>query len=186
MTGRHRAAREPIAKAPLAILGVAVFPAVMAAATWHPKREAPVVEVVSTPVTQTVWHPAPVVRAVAYVAPQRIPPITGAKGLVPNAVALAHYIQRTYPDVVSIGGVRPCDYYAEHCRGIALDIMVGTNTDLGDRINADLLAQADRFGIRFTLWRETYRNPAGAKRWMSDRGSVTANHGNHIHAQVAA
>ena len=187
MTGRHRAVREPVAKAPLAILGVAVVPAMMAIATWHPKRvEAPVVEVVSTPVAPTQWRQAPVVKAVAYVKPQRIPPLLGAHGLTNRAQQLAAYLRATYPMIPEIGGVRPCDYYGEHCRGVALDIMVGTNTDLGNRINADLLAQAERFGIRFTLWQETYRNPSGAKRWMADRGSVTANHVNHIHVNVKA
>lgn len=94
------------------------------------------------------------------------PPVVGGQGLCPNASALAAYVQATYPGVLSIGGVRPCDAVGEHCSGHALDIMVGANTALGNQINADLLAQRDRFGIRYTLWQ------------------VPAHH-DHVHAAVA-
>ena len=153
MTGRHRAVREPVAKAPLAILGVAVVPAMMAIATWHPKPQAPVVEVVSTPVAVTQWRQAPVVKAVAYVKPQRIPPLLGANGLTNRAQQLAAYLRATYPMIPEIGGVRP-DPIRDHPAGLALDVMVYGNTALGDRIFADMKSQKNRFGIRYMLWQK--------------------------------
>jgi hypothetical protein len=69
----------------------------------------------------------------------------------------------------------------EHCRGVALDVMVGADHALGDRIAFDLLG---RDGVRYIIWKETYRKPNGVSRWMSDRGSVTANHQDHIHVCV--
>ena len=156
--GRHRAEREPIAKAPLAILGVAVFPAMMAVTTWHPRKaEAPAVEIVSTPVALTQWRqasrPKPVVKAVAYVKPQRIPPLLGANGLQARTKQLAAYLRATYPTISEIGGVRP-DPIRDHPAGLALDVMVYGNTALGNRIFADMKSQKARFGIRYMLWQQ--------------------------------
>ena len=92
-------------------------------------------------------------------------PVVGGQGLVPNARAVVDYIQSAYPGVQSIGGVRPCDAVGEHCRGVAIDVMVGANTALGNAIAADLRGNPSRFGIRYILW-----------------GVV--NHGDHIHVSV--
>lgn len=109
------------------------------------------------------------VAAVLFAAPaQADPPIVGGQGLTPNARAVAEYVRANYPGVLSIGGVRPCDWVGEHCRGLAVDVMVGANTGLGDQINADLLAQRDRFGISYTLW-------------LSDPA-----HWDHIHVSVGS
>jgi hypothetical protein len=121
--------------------------------------------------------------AVPAAVPARVAPVQGARGLTPGAAALARYIQATYPGVLSIGGVRPCDQFREHCRGIALDAMVGGDVELGDRISADMLTRSD---VRFTIWQQTIRYPSGRHRLMGDRGSATANHRDHVHVQVRA
>ena len=126
--------------------------------------------------------PRQVVMAAA-VTPQRVPPLIGARGLTPNAVALAAYIQQRYPEVASIGGVRP-DPIPDHPTGHALDVMVYGDTALGDQIEADVMAQADRFHVRYSIYRETYHNPSGRTYWMADRGSPTQNHFDHIHFTV--
>lgn len=79
-------------------------------------------------------------------------PTVGTNGLVPNARILLDYIMATYPGVQSIGGVR-ADARPDHPSGRALDIMIGSDMGLGDAINADLLGQAGRFGIDYTMWR---------------------------------
>ena len=91
-------------------------------------------------------------------------PLVGGGGLCPNASALAAYIQETYPNVRSIGGIRQ-DPLPDHPSGHALDIMVGGNTSLGNTIRADLAAQSGRFGVRYMLWQ-------------------VANHYDHIHVTV--
>lgn len=149
-----------------------------------PAAESGVPQIVAAPVARVLPTAHPRVAPVAVVKPQRIPPITGAAGLAPRAAALAAYLQQAYPDVREIGGVRPCDRYMEHCRGVALDVMVGRDAALGDRVTADVLAQAPRFGIRFVIWRETLRRPNGIRAWMADRGSATANHFDHVHIRV--
>ena len=97
--------------------------------------------------------------AVAAVAVMAAPgaqafPIVGGQGLTPSAWALAQYIEATYPGVQSIGGIRPCDAIGEHCRGVALDIMIGGNLALGDTIYADLSSHMAQHSIRYLLFRQ--------------------------------
>jgi hypothetical protein len=177
MTGRHRS-DEPFAWAPFITLAVAVIPASLAIWTSHtpPPNPIPTVQIVPAPFTTSAYR---VVQPAALVT--RVPPINGYRGLSRRAKDLAAYVQKTYPDVKSIGGVRPCDAVGEHCRGVALDVMVGADHALGDRIAFDLLG---RDGVQYLIWRETYRKPNGVSRWMPDRGSDTANHHDHIHVRV--
>lgn len=78
-------------------------------------------------------------------------PLVGGNGLCPNAANLAAYVRSNYPGVLSIGGVRP-DPLPDHPSGHAIDIMVGTNTALGNAIHSDILSQSGNFGVRYTLW----------------------------------
>lgn len=101
-----------------------------------------------------MWHYAPLFAIPAIVAAplaNAAPPIVGAQGLCPNARALADYVRDTYPQVQSIGGVRP-DPLPDHPTGHALDLMVGDDSALGNRIAADIRAQSARFGVRYLLW----------------------------------
>ncbi|GAY19243.1 hypothetical protein [Mycobacterium sp. shizuoka-1] len=91
-------------------------------------------------------------------------PTVGMNGLVPNARTLAAYVIATYPGVQSIGGVRS-DPLPDHPSGRAIDLMIGSDMALGDAINADILSQAERFGVSYTMWR-------------------VANHFNHVHVTV--
>ncbi|MCV7194339.1 hypothetical protein [Mycolicibacterium brumae] len=92
---------------------------------------------------------AAVTEALGPIAPI---PTVGFSGLVPNARMLADYIMATYPGVQSIGGVR-ADPLPDHPSGRAIDIMIGSDMGLGDAINADVQAQAARFGVSYTMWR---------------------------------
>lgn len=130
-------------------------------------------QVVSAPTTLAAWH-------VATPVSKRVPPLTGARGLTPAATDLAHRIQRRWP-VQSISGVRPCDRYREHCRGIALDVMV--TPAVGDEVAAGLLKDP---AVRYVLWRQQIRYPDGRTRTMADRGSRTGNHFDHVHIRTVA
>ena len=85
--------------------------------------------------------------------PAHAMPIVGGNGLTPNAWALVQYIEDTYPGVQSIGGVRPCDAIGDHCRGVALDLMIGGNMGLGDAIYADLISHKAEHSIKYCMWR---------------------------------
>lgn len=188
--GRHRRSDQPRLPGSVLILGLSwlglvAAPATHGAAVFNPGK-VPEVPVLRQPVlasSPVASRSAPRVVAVAAISP-RIPPIVGAKGLTPNAVALASYIQQNYPDVVSIGGVRPCDSVGDHCRGVALDVMVFGNTALGNRIEDDVMSQAARFHIKYSIWCETLHRPNGSSYWMADRGSPTQNHYDHVHLSV--
>jgi hypothetical protein len=73
----------------------------------------------------------------------------------------------------------------DHATGHAIDVMVGGNTALGDAINADVLSQSGRFGVRYTIWQQTEHMPSGAAVFMANRGSPTANHRDHVHISVS-
>lgn len=145
--------------------------AISLAAAWLTNIDSRHTTVVATP------------AAPAQLKPARIPPLIGAAGLTPHAATLARYIQLNYPGVVRIGGVRP-DPLPDHPSGHAIDIIVGSNTMLGNQIQSDLMARAAQFSIRYLIWRETYRNPSGTVQFMADRGSPTANHFDHVHVTV--
>ena len=110
-------------------------------------------------------------------------PVVGGNGLCANAQNLLAYLESTYPAVLSVGGVRP-DAIADHPTGHALDVIVGGNTALGDTINADVLSQSSRFGVKYTIWQQTEHMPSGAAMFMANRGSATANHRDHVHVSV--
>lgn len=78
-------------------------------------------------------------------------PLVGGSGLCSNAWALVNYIRSNYPGVQSIGGVRN-DPLPDHPSGHAIDIMIGSNTALGNAIHADIMAQRGNFGVKYTLW----------------------------------
>lgn len=100
----------------------------------------------------------------ALLGPGGAVPTVGMSGLVPDARILAAYIISTFPGVQTIGGVRP-DPIPDHPSGHAIDIMIGSDMALGDAINADVQSQAERFHVRYTMWR-------------------VANHFNHVHVTV--
>ncbi len=76
--------------------------------------------------------------------------------------------------------------YAGHDPSIdrALDIFVPVNSRaLGDAICAFALANLDRYGIDYVIYRQRIYNPEIATHWrdMADRGGVTQNHFDHVH-----
>ncbi len=106
-------------------------------------------------------------------------------GLVSNAVAVHRAVCALFPGVSSYGGLRSGDG-GEHGSGQALDIMV--STALGDEIAAYLQAHAGELGIRELIWRQRIWSTDRASdgwRSMEDRGSVTANHYDHVHVTVS-
>ncbi|EIU63111.1 hypothetical protein MM1S1540310_3007 [Mycobacteroides abscessus subsp. bolletii 1S-154-0310] len=99
-------------------------------------------------------------------------------GLQPNANQLWDFIATNFPEVREIGGVRQ-DAISDHPSGRALDIMVGQNKELGDRINAALRANYIALGLDSTIWRDKWED-------FNGNSSTVAGHQDHIHAKVAA
>jgi hypothetical protein len=105
-------------------------------------------------------------------------------GLTPDAVRVHRAVCARFPDVSSYGGRRSGG--GEHSEGRALDIMVGSSS-LGDAIASWVRANHTRLGVSEVIWEQriwTVQRASEGWRLMADRGSVTANHYDHVHVTV--
>jgi hypothetical protein len=72
---------------------------------------------------------------------------------------------------------------SDHPAGYAIDFLVGTGAAgkvEGDRIRDYVMNNSDELGLLYLIWRQTYYNHRGSSA-MENRGSVTANHFDHVH-----
>jgi hypothetical protein len=94
---------------------------------------------------------------VADIAPER--------GLQVKTILAARSITAAFPEIKSIGGVRP-DSLPWHPRGLAIDIMIPNPSSaagiaLGNEVVAFALKNAKRFALQDAIWRGTYYTPSG-------------------------
>ena len=104
-------------------------------------------------------------------------------GLTPDAIRVYRSVCAAFPEVTSYGGVRAD---GEHSEGRALDIMVSSSA-LGDAIAAWVRANASELGASEVLWAQhiwTVERSSEGWRLFEDRGSITANHYDHVHVTV--
>lgn len=106
-------------------------------------------------------------------------------GLQVDTVLAARAVSAQFPEILTIGGVRS-DSLKWHPHGLAIDVMIpdarsAAGKELGDRVLAYVMANAERFGLEHAIWRQTIYRPNGSNNLMSDRGSDTANHYDHVH-----
>ena len=73
--------------------------------------------------------------------------------------------------------------FGDHGKGLAADFIVGDNTELGNRVAADVTSNMTERGISYVIWQqqfyapfESIYGPANTWNQMPDRGSVTENH----------
>jgi len=105
-------------------------------------------------------------------------------GLTSNAIAVHRAVCARFPQITSYGGLRPGDG-GEHGQGRALDIMV--TGSLGDSVAAFVRENYKALGITEVIWEQriwTVGRASEGWRPMSDRGSATANHYDHVHVTV--
>lgn len=71
---------------------------------------------------------------------------------------------------------------SDHPVGRALDFMVFGNTPLGTQLADYALAHQNELGVKYVIWQQRI-NSGDSRGWrhMRDRGSVTANHFDHVH-----
>ncbi|ORA44601.1 hypothetical protein BST22_25065 [Mycolicibacterium chubuense] len=89
------------------------------------------------------------------------------QGLQVKTILVARAVSAIFPEIQSIGGVRP-DALRWHPDGLAIDVMIpnpGTaeGIALGNQIVAFALKNADRFALQDCIWRGTYFTPGGAR-----------------------
>ena len=89
------------------------------------------------------------------------------RGLQVRTILASRSISAMFPEIQSIGGVRP-DGLRWHPNGLALDVMIPNASSaegvaLGNRIVSFALENAKRFGLQDTIWRGVYYTPSGAR-----------------------
>ena len=82
--------------------------------------------------------------------------------------------------VTNIGGFRPGDPQ-DHGKGLALDVMVPVSSALGDSIANWAIANSGDLNIKYVIWKQKIWMPGRSWKGMEDRGSITANHFDHVH-----
>lgn len=107
-------------------------------------------------------------------------------GLRQNTINIYRSLCALFPEIKSFGGVRS-DSMQWHPTGRALDNMLTPykDHDLGMAIANYLIAHAKEFNINHIIFEQKIWMPSRPY-WtmMSDRGSVTANHFDHVHVAV--
>jgi len=105
-------------------------------------------------------------------------------GLVPNAIKVYRAICARYPQVSSFGGRRASGGF--HGTGQAVDVMIA-NSSVGWDIANWTRANASSLGVSEVIYYQkiwTVERSSEGWRSMSDRGSPSANHYDHVHVSV--
>ena len=155
-----------------------------------PATEAPA-ETPAAPAEEAPAQPAAETTAAPEVQPVASTPTSGNTiptdpNLQPQAEAFRQEIAAKF-GITNIGGYREGDP-EDHGKGLAVDVMVPTNSELGDQVAQYAIDNMDRAGISYIIWKQQFYMPVNniygpANTWnqMPDRGGDTANHNDHVH-----
>ena len=106
-------------------------------------------------------------------------------GLTQDAIRVHRALCARYPQITSFGGRRPGDP-GFHGTGQAVDCMI-SNSSVGWDVARWVRANASRLGVSEVIYSQkiwTVQRSSEGWRPMSDRGSATANHYDHVHVSV--
>jgi hypothetical protein len=103
----------------------------------------------------------------------------------PHVKAAAEEIGSRF-DVPRISGFGTrSNSYSDHPLGLALDFSA-TGPD-GDAIAHYVVANWERLGVKYVIWEQREKHsPGGEWKLMENRGSVSANHFDHVHVSFNA
>lgn len=139
----------------------------------------------ATAAVEPTTYNAPAVTDAASVATNN----SANAGLQPQTAALKEEIAAKY-GITEFSLYRPGDS-GDHGKGLAADFIVGDNTELGNRVAADVTSNMTERGISYVIWQqqfyapfESIYGPANTWNQMPDRGSVTENHYDHVHVSM--
>ena len=145
--------------------------------------EAPAEEAPAQPVAETAATPEVQPLASTPTVANAIPT---DPHLQPQAEAFRQEIATKF-GITNIGGYREGDP-EDHGKGLAVDVMVPTSSELGDQVAQYAIDNMDRAGISYIIWKQQFYMPVDniygpANTWnqMPDRGGDTANHYDHVH-----
>ncbi len=103
--------------------------------------------------------------------------------LQPAAVKVYRAVCAAFPELSSYGGQ---DGHGEHVNGEAIDFMVSSSS-VGERVKDFLYAHHTELDLFDIIWAQhiwTIQRAGEGFRSMSDRGSATANHFDHVHIKI--
>ena len=156
-----------------------------------PVAETPAAAPAAPAVEEAPAQPAAETPATPEVQPLASTPTSGNTiptdpNLQPQAEAFRQEVAAKF-GVTNIGGYRAGDP-DDHGKGLAIDVMVPTNSELGDQVAQYAIDNMDRAGISYIIWKQQFYMPVNniygpANTWnqMPDRGDDTANHNDHVH-----
>jgi len=102
------------------------------------------------------------------------------KGLGSNASVVCSAVRSNF-GITNIGGFRAGA--GDHGTGKAVDVMVSGST--GDAVAQWAISHMGQLNITYVIWKQRiWLSGASSWRSMEDRGSVTANHYDHVHISV--
>ncbi len=103
-------------------------------------------------------------------------------GLTQRGLVVLNAIRDHFPQIHSFGGYRPGDM--DHGSGNAVDTMISSRAQ-GDAVASYVMAHAAELDVKYIIWRQRIWYPSsGTWQGMADRGSITANHYDHVHVSV--
>lgn len=152
------------------------------------RRAGDYAEVIVGPLT-TRWVTAD------YLAKQKTPEVVGLSdqpcpdgssiegALQPQSVKVYRAVCAAFPELSAYGGQ---DGHGEHVNGEAIDFMV-PSASVGERVKDFLYAHHAELDLFDIIWSEhiwTIERAGEGFRSMSDRGSATANHYDHVHIKI--
>ncbi|MEV0198032.1 hypothetical protein [Nonomuraea sp. NPDC050691] len=115
---------------------------------------------------------------------------SGSDNITPRTRAMRELIEKNFSLPFTVGCFRS-GASGEHPLGRACDFMMSTggtmpsaaNKALGDRVAAWALENRAKLGVKYVIWQQRI-NMGSGWRAMSDRGSITENHFDHVHISM--
>ncbi|RSN09534.1 hypothetical protein DMB42_19805 [Nonomuraea sp. WAC 01424] len=115
---------------------------------------------------------------------------SGSDNITPRTRLMRAQVQKNFSLPHEVGCFRSGSS-GEHPLGRACDFMMSTggtipnatNNALGDRLADWALKNKAKLGIKYVIWKQRINQGSGW-RAMSDRGSVTENHYDHVHISM--
>ena len=112
------------------------------------------------------------------------PPNTAGLAGVKSWVSTAGTELRCIFDVGTVGGIGSRPNASDHPRGLAVDFMTTPGVN-GDQLADYALRYKDELKVKYVIWKQRINFGDG---WhgMENRGSITANHFDHVHVSFRA
>jgi peptidoglycan DL-endopeptidase CwlO len=115
---------------------------------------------------------------------------SGPDNITPRTQLMREQVRKNFSLPFAVGCFR-AGSGGEHPLGRACDFMMSTggampnavNLALGDRIAEWAIKNKDKLGIKYVIWKQRINQGSGW-RGMSNRGSVTENHFDHVHISM--